>query len=156
MQLWLPRQIDVGCAALASCIVLTCRAPRLSAQAAYVLGAACSLVLGPGRTVLERSTASFAAHRLPLAAALLPQASICQVQVVTATMDRVLSLDRQPQAAAAFANSTAKPAVLLPWLLTVSRALPLVVAEMSQGEQARAFCSAVHMLPSGCSSGLRN
>lgn len=135
MQQWLLLQMHYGCVALASCVMLSLRATQLSAQAAYVLGAACSLVFGPGRTVLERIVASSAAQQLPLLATELARSTIRQVHVVAAVLKRVLSPEHQPQAAAAFANTAAKPAALLPWLATVSRTLPLVLADIDQGER---------------------
>lgn len=133
--LWLPGQVGAGCAVLASCAVLSRYAPQLSAQAAYRLGAACSLVLGPGCTVLEGCAA--ATQLLPEGAA-FSFAGICRAQVaaLAATLDSLLLPEHQPQAAAAFASSTANPAALLPWLASLSQAMSLVVATTGRGECA--------------------
>ncbi len=133
---WLIWQVIAGCKALASCAELSCSAPQLSAQAAYRLGAACSLVLGPGRAVLEDSIA--AAQLMPSYSTYLGFASICRVQVkaLAATLTGVLSPEQQPQAAAAFAGSAAKPAALLPLLAALSDAIPLIVVRTRRGKQA--------------------
>lgn len=117
---WRLQQVDAGCAALASCILLACDAQQVSAHAAQTLGAACSLVLGPGRTVLERSMPA-GRQRLPAAAA-SQLASICDAQVTAleSMLAGVLSPECRPEAAAVLASSTAKPAALLPWLATLS------------------------------------
>ncbi len=131
---WLTGQIGASCAVLASCTALACSAPQLSAQAAYRLGAACSLVLGPGRTVLEASTP---AVQLPPSAAQTQQcATICWVQVppLTAILDGFLRPERQPQAAAALAITAAKPSALLPWLAALCRTLSLVGTKAGGGE----------------------
>ncbi len=132
--IWLSRQLQDGCLALIRCAVLSAYAPQLSAQTAYRLGAACSLVFGPGRTALERIAA--AVQALPSPDFTLALASMCrgQVKALAATMNGVLRSEVQPQAAAAFASSVAKPAVLLPLLVALSQAVPLVVTRTGQGE----------------------
>lgn len=131
-QRWLLWQVDAGCAALASCVLLACYAQRLSGEVAYRLGAACRLVLGPGLTVLEHRLA--AAQQQPPAAAALRITCFWHSQVVTAALEGMLLPERQPQAAAAFASSVANPAALLPWLATLSRAVPFVAGTLGQGE----------------------
>jgi len=131
---WLLRQVDAGCTALGSCAVLSRHVAQLSTQTAYRLGAACSLGLGPGRMFLETSMA--AVQLIPTLDADLGFASVCLVQVLALAenMSGVLSPEHQPQASAAFASSAAKPAALLPWLATFTRAVPIVVARAGQGE----------------------
>ena len=133
---WLTGQIGSSCAVLASCVALSCYAPQLSAQAAYRLGAACSLVLGPGRTVLEASTP---AVQLPPSAAQTQRcATICWVQVpaLAAILNGILRPERQPQAAAALASTAAKPSALVPWLAALCRTLSLVGTKAGGGEWA--------------------
>jgi len=130
----LERQVDAGCYVLDSLVLISNNRPQLTAHTAQQLESACSLVFGPGRTVLERIVASSAAQHLPLLATELARSTIRQVHVVAAVLERVLSPEHQPQAAAAFANTAAKPAALLPWLATVSQTLPLVLADIDQGE----------------------
>lgn len=129
---------------LASCVALACYAPQLSAQAAYKLGAACSLMLGPGCTVLK---ANMPAAQLPPSVVQLSRcATVCWVQVpaLAAVMDGILRPERQPQAAAAFASSAAKPAALLPWLAALCRALLLVGTEAGRGEWAEHLACLEH------------
>ena len=133
---WLTGQIGASCAVLASCVALSCYAPQLSAQAAYRLGTACSLVLGPGCTVLKTNVP---AVQLPPSAAQLSQcATLCWVQVpaLAAILDGILRPEHQPQAAAALASTAAKPSALVPWLAALCRTLSLVGTKAGGGEWA--------------------
>lgn len=130
---WLHEQIEAGCTALSSCMQLACYVPRLSAQAAFKLGAACSLVLGPGRAALAACLAAATAYPAQDALYDLADAVGFQLSAVTITLVGVLHPQHQPQAAAAFASSTAKPAVLLPWLAALTDAMPLALSGADQG-----------------------
>lgn len=93
---WVVYQVDAGCSVLASCALLACSAPELSAQAAYRLGAACSLVLGPGCALIEASAADV--QQYPTARTARALASVCHAQItaLATTLDGVL-LPRQQQ-----------------------------------------------------------
>jgi len=59
------------------------------------------------------------------------------VRAVAGVCITLLDPETQPDAAAAFASSTARPAVLLPWLRTVAQALlvlPVTFERPRQGE----------------------
>lgn len=126
---WLPGQVEAGCLALDGLSQLAVGTPhRLSAPTAFKLGAACSLVFGPGRTVMAGYLLTCAAGQMPPRQSfLLPDCFDAELAAVLAIAAEVLEPSRQRQAAAAFASSTARPSVLLPWLSTLTEALPLVL-----------------------------
>ncbi len=126
----LVQQILDGCSALNSCTDLARWLPQLSAQTTSKLGAAFSLLFGPGRAALDGfltvASASPQEH-----AALLSEFAATQLAALTGVLDPT----RQPQAAAAVAGSTAKPAVLLPWLGAMSEAVSVALKCPTQGER---------------------
>lgn len=111
----LMHHVTAGAAALLGCLNLAAGMPQLSDQAAFKLAAACSLIFGPGLLVLRQCAQLDA----------LMEAVGTQLSAVTAVVARVLQPSDRPQAARAFASSTAKPAALLPWLAAISQAVPL-------------------------------
>lgn len=124
---WIPGQVEAGCLVLEALAMLARGMPHISPQTAFKLGAACSLVLGPGRTVINICLETRAAGQLlPAARILLPGCCSAELAAVLSIAAEVLLPERQPQAAAAFASSTAKPSALLSWLATLTEALPLV------------------------------
>ena len=131
-------QITSACGALESCILLALQTEQLSSQTAFKLGSASSLVFGPGRTALAVCVAA-----APLAAAndavsfnnlMLMNLASRQLQSVVLLMRELLNPSSRPEAAAAFANSTAKPPALLPWLAALSIAVPQIGAGSDEGE----------------------
>lgn len=119
-------QLQAGCFTIAGCSLLGDTLQDLSATAAFKIAAACSLVFGTGAAwfdrVLEHAQAGAEVSLEPLVSA-----STDQLRAVAAAVAGKL-LARQPKAAAAFANSTGKPAMLLPWLRAVSRAAMFATA----------------------------
>lgn len=69
----------------------------------------------------------------------LVEACVNQLAAVTTAVSSVLHRTNQPQAAAAFASSTARPLLLLPWVHALSQAVLQAVAW--------AFPGKAHWLP---------
>ena len=129
-------QVEAGCAVLSDCAELAGGLPQLSPQTAFKLGTACSLVFGPGRAAIAATLAAsgvWSADAQHAAAHLLP--SFCDFQLATVAYLAGGLPSRQPQAAAAFANSIASPVVLLPWLDVLTRALSML--HMMRGVPSR-------------------
>lgn len=126
---WLPPQIEAGYAVLGDCAALADGLPQLSPQTAFKLGAAFNLVFGPGRAAIAATlvaSSAGVADAQHAAAHLLPRFCDFQLASIACVMGSLLHPSRQPQAAAAFANSTARPAVLLPWLDVLTRTLSML------------------------------
>lgn len=136
MPSWLISQVDAGCIVLCSCAALASQAPQLSPQTAYKLAAACSLVFGPGRTLLEAALDAAQSEPTTALARFLPRGCKAQLQAVASTVNGVLVPTSQPQAVAAFASSGARPAVFLPWLAVVSGAVLHAVSRTAPGKAA--------------------
>ena len=135
-QPWKLTQVMSGCSALNSCVTLACRLPRLPSQTAFKLGAACSLVFGPGRRALEAClTVAMDSLSSPEAVGLLADVAATQLASVMLLVSEVSEPGRQPQAAAAFAGSTARPSALLPWLAALTRAVSIALPSCDEGEQ---------------------
>lgn len=118
-------QMMAATSALTSCLTLVGLIPSLTAAAAVRIGAACSLVLGPGCTLLGRLVQAVEAAPSSSQEALRGQANslcACQLEAVTSTT-LLLTSNNTAQAATAFAAGTAKPAALVPWLAAVVRAI---------------------------------
>lgn len=99
---------------------------ELSAAGAFKISTSCSLAFGPGTVPLESLLrgAQAGAGAAPLSALL----EFCAELLPTVGLAVCgMILTRQPTAAAAFASSTGKPAMLLPWLQTLSQALVFCV-----------------------------
>lgn len=120
-------QIPAALSALGSCFEVAAHMPQLSSTAAFKLGAACSFIFGPGQLLVEYLTRIVAADATPGLSQQLVQAVSLQLIAVNRALGKVLPPHRQPQAAAAFARSTAKPSVLLMWLATLTRAAQMVL-----------------------------
>ncbi|PRW60531.1 hypothetical protein C2E21_1213 [Chlorella sorokiniana] len=118
------------CAGCHSLVVLTTIASQLATQpsTAFRIAAACQLVFDAGRRITPAIAAEVEADaaagrqidagRLGMLKSLAAQ----QLEAVSGCA-RLLLSDGQEQVAAAFARSTARPAVLVPWLQEVSRAV---------------------------------
>lgn len=130
--LWLLEQIDAGCSALDSLNRLADRAPQLSAQTARQLEAACALVLGPGRALLQALTAAAQAGEEDATEWLY---EVCHSQLVLwiKVYESAQQLGRPRPAAAAFAANIRQPA-FLPWLAALSQALPVAFPGGQPGE----------------------
>ena len=120
---WLPLHLNAGYEAAFACSLLATHAAELSAATSFKVAASCSLVFGPGAALLERQLQLHGA----MAGGATTPAQLqegCDVQL-TAVAWALQMLHPSPRlkAAAAFAGSAGKPAALLPWLRTVSRAL---------------------------------
>ncbi len=132
---WMLAQTVSACIVLKNCILLARDAPQLSSQTAFKLGAASCLVFGPGTAALNMCVAAaLASHPGPSEMVTVAKLAAVQIDSVVLLMTELLQPSSRPQAAAAFASSTAKPSALLPWLAALSAALPLVVAGLAQGE----------------------
>lgn len=131
---WLLQQVDAGCSVLASCADLATRAPQLSAQAAAQLGAACSLLLGPGSAVLGANMAALQSQSAALAVQALADSCYFQTLGIVLIATDVLLPKRQPAAASAFVSNTATPAAVLSWLRVLSQAVPLMARGAETGE----------------------
>lgn len=133
---WFLGQVTSACGALESCIILALCAPQLSGQTAFKLGAASCLVFGPGRTALAACAAAHwaAASHEPTEVRLMVNLASRQLNSVALLMSDLLDPISRPEAAAAFANSTAKPPALLPWLAALSIAVPQIGAGCDEGE----------------------
>lgn len=138
----------------------------LADRDAFRLAAASQLVLAAGpltlrqlKSVAEMQQVQAGGQLSGVSAVLLQQAAqaamedmtrvlLQQLCAVAATIGSLLSADRRPQAAAAFASSTARPAVLIPWLRDVTECLRFVrqLDGAEQGERNGAsavlFCEA--------------
>lgn len=120
-------QLMAATSALNSCISLAGLNPSLPSPTGVRIAAACSVVLGPGSTLLRQlirvAEATAAAPNSLLHAQL---GELCTNQLQSVGSAAILLRDHStPQAAAAFAAGTAKPAALLPWLLAVVQAIQL-------------------------------
>lgn len=129
-------QVTAGCAVLFYCGNLA-EELDLSDRDAFRLAAAAQLALTAGPLVLARlreaslGPASPAAGHIPRAAAQAHEQALHRVLhgtllhlfAVGSAMGLLLHPSSRPQTAAAFAASTARPAVLLPWLRSMSKAL---------------------------------
>ncbi len=137
---WLLLQVTSACGALKSCIILALCTAQLSSQTGFKLGAASSLVFGPGRIALAACAAlePLAAESHDLYNSLmLANLASRQLQSLVLLVRELLHPSSRPEAAAAFANSTAKPAALLPWLAALSIASPQIGAGFDEGESLR-------------------
>lgn len=125
---WLP-QLDGACTTLAAMALL---ASKLDVQssAAFRIVAACQLVFDVGRRVIAAKTAEVEAavsagiqpdQFLLLRLAILSDAQLAAVAGAT----RLLQQEAHSSAAAAFARSTARPSVLLPWMVAMLEGLAL-------------------------------
>lgn len=133
---WTLNQVMSGCSALNSCVELACRLARVPSQTAFKLGAACSLVFGPGRAALDVCfAAATGSHSSPEALGVLADFAANQLASVMLLASMILEPGRQPQAAAAFASSTARPAALLPWLAALTQAVSAALDGCDEGEQ---------------------
>lgn len=131
---WLMQQVLPGCSVLSSCVALARRMLYLSAPTALKLGAAASLVFGPGQAALRGSMALATADPAdPAAVGGLFALTSVQMAAVMGLVSELLDPNHQPHAAAAFASSTARPPALLPWLMAVSQAIPLATRWPFQG-----------------------
>lgn len=139
---WWGEQVDAACHALESLARLGHKGPPLSGHAASEMGAACSLLFGPGKARLHSLSAAILSGEEGDAAGILHEA--CRVQILTGMglLAGLLHNGRPPQAVVAFAASTAAPSALLPWLATVSQALPLTLASNESGEKGLLFWGA--------------
>lgn len=137
-------QALAGCAALASCVRLACRARQLSDETAFQLGDACSLVFGPGTGLLNARV--WAAQLLPALAPRPILADICHAQLCALVLlwTDVLLPERKPHAATHFASIIAKPSTLLPWLAALSQAVPFVPAGTEPGKSPPLQASHLH------------
>lgn len=118
----LPLQLVAGCYVLLGVQLLASRLGQLSSQAAVKISSACSLAFGPGAALAE-VLPSMQQPAGSLAGLNVAEFYGCQLAAVAGTLESVLSPSRQPRAAATFASSTGKPAVLMPWLQGLCRAL---------------------------------
>ena len=113
--------------AIASCALLAGTLEQLDPQAAFAVCAPCSLVFGTGRAMLA-----------PMVLSQSPQAAfhLCELQLAAAAVavGDLLLPSRQPRAAAAFANSTAKPQALVAWLGELCRALLNLQDDIEPGQ----------------------
>lgn len=111
---------------------------QLSPQTGFKLGAACTLVLVPGERALRAFMAGAKAGLQPPAVqnayAQLVEACVNQLAAVTSAVSSVLHRKNQPQAAAAFASSTARPLLSLPWVHALSQAVLQAVAWAGPGK----------------------
>lgn len=131
---WHLPQVDAGCTALAACCRLAQGLKQLPAGAAFKLGAACSLVFGPGRTFLDKALSAAVADPSTEAITNLEVTVSTQLAAIEYVVVELLQSSRQPQAAAAFAGSTAKPASILPWLTSLINAVPLALGSVRPGK----------------------
>ena len=114
-------QLLAATSALNSCISLAGPNPSLPAATGVRITAACSVVFGPGSTLLRHlirvAEATAAAPNSLLHA---QPSALCADQLQSVGSAAILLRDHStPQAAAAFAAGKAKPAALVPWLLAV-------------------------------------
>lgn len=111
--------------ALQAIIALISISPQLPGEAAFKIGAACSLVFGPGAALLEALVASRPLAAVGGAETSHFKAELCtfQLTAVAGAVVNTLHPQHQPRAAAAFARSTGAPDAMLPWLLAVCRVL---------------------------------
>ena len=137
---WLLAHTSAGCIALGGCAIAAQHMGHLSVQGAFKIGAAISLVFGPGRVQLEAALDAAQASSTPQELAAIPQLCGVMLTVVDAIMAALLSPDRHPEAAAAFASSTARPPLMLPWLAAVSRALPVAMSSNPGDPNASTCC----------------
>lgn len=120
---WLVLQVNAGCDVIYGCSQLAAGAAELSAATAFKIGAACSLVFGPGAVLLEKQ----------LQEAVLGAGAAAPVERLRVGLNAQLGAVvlahgmyeplHQLKVHTAFAGSTGKPAALMPWLHKVSRAL---------------------------------
>lgn len=120
-------QIMAGLKAIASCALLAGTLEQLDPQAAFAVCAPCSLVFGTGSSLLALVVQSQS-----------PQAafSFCAAQLFAAVLavGDLLLPSKQPRAAFAFANSTAKPQALVAWLGELCRALLNLQDDIEPGQ----------------------
>lgn len=142
-------QFLAGCLSLSALGVMTYRL-GLEPAAAFCIAAACQMVfeVGPRAAALlaAQMQAVVASRRRPSTEAADEMRwlqTVCSLQF-EAVVDSVgeLQLERPSSAAVAFARSTAKPAVLLPWLAGVSRALALMAPSAEAGSWKARCCDA--------------
>lgn len=148
--LWFTRQLSAGCSVLNSLMRLAGGTGQLSAHTAFKLGAACSLVLGPGAVVLYAHSQGAQTTQEPSTLGGIANEAGVQLSAVLAAMSAVLHPSEQPQAAAAFASNTAKPSRLLRWVAVLSGALQLAISSSAPGNNhictACRLCSRLHSL----------
>lgn len=123
-----------GVTAADACAVLACTVALLEPMAAFAIGTACSLVFGPGTTMLASAVLS----QPPEVVLEFAKAQLGAVMLVVVDLLPPRHLSRE---AAAFARSTARPAVMLPWLGTLSKALVLHQNDTPPGKSTRCFRS---------------
>lgn len=80
---WLAQQALAGCLALEAVQLLAEWLPQLSSQAAFKLGAACSMAFGPGAAVAERLASQQPTERLMLDARTKGSLFVCQLTIVS-------------------------------------------------------------------------
>ena len=130
-------QFTAGCCSITALVSL---AKRLGAGmqpgTAYRIAAACQLVFDTGRHCIAIITAEIeadvAAGGPPdqVTLGLLASLAAYQLEAVVGCM-LLLQQDRQTTVGAAFARSTARPAVLLPWLAAIARAVLVLKDEVA-------------------------
>lgn len=127
-------QATAGCRALLGLQLLSLGLPQVPARLALQLSGACSLAFGPGAALFE----ALPPRRRPAAPS--PSASSIEVQLCgaqVAAVAQILTLMMsnawQPRGAAAFARTTGKPEVMLPWLLGMCCALQAVTPPGKSG-----------------------
>ena len=109
----LVRQIIAGNGAAAACGMLACTLKQLEPQAALAISTACSLAFKTGSMMLAPAVQSQSAE-------VTLQLCASQLEAAGVALD-MLRPSQQPRAAAAFASSTGKPAVLMRWLRSCAR-----------------------------------
>lgn len=123
---WVAVQVAAGCNALVGlqAMALACL-PHLPSQTAFKISAGCSLVFGPGAALIEAQLSPQTAAAFDSIPCSRIELYGSQAAAVGAFFHGLLHPPHQPRAVAAFAGSTGKPEVLLPWLLGLCRVLPV-------------------------------
>ena len=129
---WLQCQIDTGFSALESLALIASRAAQPTAHLTKQMEAACSLVVGPGRARVQTLLAAVQAGSED--AGNLLKACYSKLNYMLCMARGLTDPEHQQQAAAEFASSTAQPAVLLPWLASLSQAITVAGASGAPGE----------------------
>lgn len=131
------------CSGCNSVCVLANLADRLRMQpaAAFRIAAACQMVFDVGRRITPviaaavESDAAAGQHADPVMLGMLNTLSVQQLDAVVGCL-RLLFPGRLRAVEAAFVRSTARPAVLVPWLAEVSRAV-LALRDWREGASGR-------------------
>lgn len=128
---WQGSHLAAGIGAISGCSLLAADAVELSAAATFKVAAACSMVFGPGTALLDMQLQQALADASTAIEAVRLR-NKCRIQLeAVASVFNMLTHSHHQKAAAAFASSTGKPTALLPWLLTVSRALLVAGATLA-------------------------